>query len=150
MLHAHLGTALEADVLGALGFVAQRVDAHAQRALGGQGARNAALELLRGLADERGVVDEAVLGRVVLGLEGAEERLFRAEDLDGGGGHLGKLHQRAGVGDEAGTDELADEDGEVGRNGGHPGFEVIVQLRAVLGQRNHLGKLDVCNALGWC
>jgi len=70
------------------------------------------------------VVDEAVLWGVVLRLQCAEERLFRAEDLDRGGGALGQARERAGVCDQAGADELADQCGQVGRDSLHAGGEV--------------------------
>ena len=39
------------------------------------------------------MVQETVLGGIVLGLEGTEESLFGTEDLDGGGGVLGQVHK---------------------------------------------------------
>ncbi len=41
-----------------------------------------------GHANQRGVIDESVLGRVVLGLERAEQGLLGAENLHGGRGVL--------------------------------------------------------------
>ncbi|KAI3492779.1 hypothetical protein L1887_42576 [Cichorium endivia] len=137
-----LGARLDADggrALVALGLgIGERVEADGERGLGGDHARHLTLELLWRLADERGVVDEAVLGRVVLGLERAEERLFGAEDLHGRGRVLGEVHERAGVADEACADEVADEGGEVGRDGGHAVLEVLVELGAVLGDGDDL------------
>ena len=46
----------------------------------------------------------------------AEESLLGAEDLDGGGGVLGKVGERARVRDEAGAHDVADQRGEVRRN----------------------------------
>ena len=96
------------------------------------------LELLRGLSDERGVEDETVLGRVVLRLERAEEGLLGTEDLDRRRGVLGKVEEGPRVGDETGADELADECRQVRRDGRHAVLEVLVQLRAVLRDRDDL------------
>jgi hypothetical protein len=65
------------------------------------------------------VVDETVLGGVVLGLEGTEESLLGTKDLDSRGRELGKVHERTGVRDEAGTNKLADKGGEVGGDSLH-------------------------------
>lgn len=54
---------------GRVGGVPQRVDADRERALGREHAGDLALELGLRLADERGVVDQAVLGGLVLRLE---------------------------------------------------------------------------------
>ena len=64
----HLGARRDAH-RALVAHIPQRVHAHPQRALGRQHARDLALELGRRLADEGGVVDEAVLGRLVLGLQ---------------------------------------------------------------------------------
>ena len=104
-MHAHLRVRL-----------AERVDADRERALGREDARDLALVLGLRLADERRVVDEPVLGRVAARLERAEEGLLGAEDLDGGGGVLGQVGERARVRDEAGAHDVADECGEVWRN----------------------------------
>ena len=42
------------------------------------------------------------------------------------------------MGDEPGAHELADEHGEVGRDGVHARLEIIVQLDAVLREAHHL------------
>lgn len=84
------------------------------------------------------MVDETVLGGVVLGLERAEERLLSSEDLDRRCRVLGKVEERAGVRDEPGADELANERGEVRSNGRHPVAEVLPELGAVLGDRDDL------------
>jgi hypothetical protein len=63
----HLLARLQAH--GRVRAVAQRVHADRERALGRKHARDLALELGLALTDERGVVDEAVLGRLVLGLQ---------------------------------------------------------------------------------
>lgn len=97
-----------------------------------------ALVLGGSLADERGVVDETVLGSLVLGLEGAEEGLLGTEDLNGGGGVLGQVDERTGVSDETSADELAHHHGQVGSDGLHAVLEVVVELRAVLVDVEHL------------
>ena len=58
-------------------------------------ASDLALEFAAGVRDKLGVVDQAVLGRVVLGLERAEQRLFGSQDLHRGRRVLGQVHQRA-------------------------------------------------------
>ena len=68
----------------------------------------------------------------------ALQMLNRAAGSGIAGRLLGQVHQRAGVGDEPRADELADHDGEVGRDGAHAVLQVLPQLRAVLGEGNHL------------
>lgn len=93
---------------------------------------NLSLVLGAGLTDERSVVDETVLGGGVLGLEGTEEGLLGSEDLNGGSWVLGEVDQAAGVGDEAGTNKLTNEDGEVGGDGVHAVLKVLKELLTVL------------------
>ncbi|KAL1836320.1 hypothetical protein VTK73DRAFT_5092 [Phialemonium thermophilum] len=131
------------------GGVVQGVHADAQGHLGGELAGDLALVLAGGLADQRGVVDEAVLGGGVLGLEGAEQGLLGAQDLDGAAGVLGQVHQRAGVGDQAGADQVADQLGQVGGDGLHAVLQVAGQVVAVLGVLDDLlgEQLDVLEVL---
>lgn len=93
------------------------------------------------------MVDEPILGSVVLRLERAEECLLRAEDLDGARGVLREVEQAARVADEARADELADERGEVRRDRVHAVAQVLRELRAVRGDRDHLvaERVDVRN-----
>lgn len=71
------------------------------------------------LADHAGVVDETVLGSVLLGLQRSEESFFSSEDLNCRGGVLGQVEEGTSVGDEAGADELTEENSQVGSNRGH-------------------------------
>mmetsp|Transcript_36353 Transcript_36353/g.116755 ORF Transcript_36353/g.116755 Transcript_36353/m.116755 type:complete len:250 (-) Transcript_36353:852-1601(-) len=105
--------------------LAQRVDSNRQGALRGQHPRDLALVLGLRLPHKRGVVDEPVLWRVVLGLERAEERLLGAEDLHRRGGLLGQVHQRARMRDEPRAHQLAHHHRQVGRDGLHPVLQVI-------------------------
>ncbi|GKT90049.1 hypothetical protein Ct61P_07899 [Colletotrichum tofieldiae] len=114
---------------GVLGVV---VDAGGDGALVGEVAGDAALVLDGGLADEAGVVDETVLGGVALGLEGAEEGLLGAENLQ----RRGRVGQGAGVGDELGGDGGADEGLQVGCDDGHLLVEVVCGRAAGLGLRD--------------
>mmetsp|Transcript_87519 Transcript_87519/g.272233 ORF Transcript_87519/g.272233 Transcript_87519/m.272233 type:complete len:644 (+) Transcript_87519:79-2010(+) len=109
------------------GLVGEAVDARGQGALVGEVPGDAALVLLLRPADEGRVEDEAVLGRVALGLEGAEERLLRAQDLHRGGRVLGEVREAARVRDEPGAYDLPNERGEVRRHEVHLGLEVLVQ-----------------------
>lgn len=84
------------------------------------------------------MVDETVLGGVVLGLERAEEGLLGTKDLDGTGGVLGKVHQTTGVTNQSGTDKLTDKGGKVGSDGLHAVAEVFGELGAVLGDGDDL------------
>jgi hypothetical protein len=72
-----------------------------------------------------------VLGCVVLGLEGAEQRLLGTENLDGGTGRLGEVHEGASVGDQARTDELTNKRSQVGCKCLHAGGEVVAEVLAV-------------------
>lgn len=49
----------------------------------------------------------------MLGLERTEQRLLGTENLDGGTGRLGEVHERTSVGDEAGTDKLTNKSSQV-------------------------------------
>jgi hypothetical protein len=84
------------------------------------------------------VINEAVLWRLVLRLERAEERLLRAEDLNRRRGVLGEVDQRPRVRYEARAYELADEEGEVWGDGLHAVLEVLEQLAAVAGEGDDL------------
>lgn len=84
------------------------------------------------------MVDQAILGSVMLGLEGPEQRLLRPQDLHRAGRVLRQRQQRAGMRNEARSHQLANERCEVGGNGSHSGLEVVVQLAAVVSQINDL------------
>mmetsp|Transcript_46707 Transcript_46707/g.123983 ORF Transcript_46707/g.123983 Transcript_46707/m.123983 type:complete len:338 (+) Transcript_46707:459-1472(+) len=135
MLQAHVG-----DI--ALG---QGVDADGQRTLGREDARDLALVLRRGLADERRVVDETVLGSVVLALQRAEQGLLGAENLNSRRRVLGQVHQAARMSNETRTDQLTNHGGQVGRDRAHSVLQVLVKLHSVLGELDNLiaERLDV-------
>jgi len=78
------------------------------------------------------VVDDTELGGVALGLEGSEEGLLGTENLDSRGGVLCEVGQGTGLGDETGTDGLADESSQVGSDNAHLGDEVVADRLAVL------------------
>ena len=67
------------------------------RALVGQVARHPSLILALGLADEGGMVNQAVFRGVSSGLERAEERLLRAENLHCGRREFGQICQASRV-----------------------------------------------------
>lgn len=69
------------DTQGALHIISQRIQPHGQGSLGSQHSGHLALELGGCLPHQAGVVDQAVLGRVVLGLEGPEQRLLCPQNL---------------------------------------------------------------------
>ena len=88
------------------------------------------------------MVDQTVLGCVTLGLQGTEESLLSTENLNSRGGIFGEVGQGTGVGDQTGTDHLADQGRQVGGNVVHLGDQVLVQLLSVVGQVNDaLGKV---------
>mmetsp|Transcript_5496 Transcript_5496/g.13902 ORF Transcript_5496/g.13902 Transcript_5496/m.13902 type:complete len:342 (+) Transcript_5496:700-1725(+) len=91
------------------------------------------------------MVDQAVLGRLVLCLQRAEQRLLRAQDLHRARRVLRQVDQRPGVADEARAHQLAHQHCQVGRDGVHAALEVVVQLDAVLAEAHHLVRqlLDV-------
>mmetsp|Transcript_100992 Transcript_100992/g.170754 ORF Transcript_100992/g.170754 Transcript_100992/m.170754 type:complete len:395 (+) Transcript_100992:484-1668(+) len=107
------------------------------------------LALVRGwgLTDQGGVVNEAILGRLLLLFEGPEQSFLSAEDLHSTCGGLGKVHERAGVGNKAGANELPDHCGKVGSNCRHSVLEVFEKLATVFAGGDHLFAklLDVCN-----
>ena len=125
------------------GRFGEAVDARGDRDLVGEEARHAALVLGCGTGDGRGVVDEAVLGRVAFGLECAEERLFGTEDLDRRGRILGQVGQRTGVTDETGADNLTQECRKVGCDEVHLLDEILVHVFTVLAEvDDSIGKVD--------
>lgn len=83
------------------------------------------------------VVDESILGGVSLGLESAEEGLLGTEDLNGRGGVLGQVGEGSSVGDEASSNGVANEGGEVGSDDAHLLREVRLERLAVLEQVDH-------------
>ena len=74
----------------------------------------------------------------MLGLQRPEKRLLRTKNLDRTRRVLGQTQQTAGMADQSRSDELTDEGGKVGCDGGHAVFEVLCELRAVLGYRDDL------------
>jgi hypothetical protein len=74
----------------------------------------------------------------VLGLESAEKSLLSTENLDGRTGRLGKVHERASVGDEARTDQFTNKRCKVGRKCLHACGEVSAQVLTMLGKVNDL------------
>mmetsp|Transcript_8493 Transcript_8493/g.11463 ORF Transcript_8493/g.11463 Transcript_8493/m.11463 type:complete len:241 (-) Transcript_8493:1020-1742(-) len=102
----HVGPALNPN--GGTLRLTERIHPAGQRALSSQHAGHLALELGRSLANQRGMVDEPVLGGLTLGLQCTEQCLLSAQDLHGGGGVLGEGHEAAGMGDESRSDQLPD------------------------------------------
>lgn len=51
---------------------------------------------------------------------------------------LGEIHERAGVGNQTRTNQLADHDGQIGSNGVHAVFKVIKQLLSVVVEGHNL------------
>jgi hypothetical protein len=80
------------------------------------------------------------LGRVALGLERAEERLLRAEDLDRARGVLAQVREAARVRDEARADALAEERGQARRARVHLLGEVARERAAVLREGHHAAR----------
>ena len=61
------------DAERGVGLLAQGIDARGESGFGGQHSRHLALVLRSGLPDERGVVNQSVFGRILLGLQSSEE-----------------------------------------------------------------------------
>ena len=120
----------------ASGVLGEVVDTRRDGALVGEVARDAALDLGTGAADEGALVQETVLGGGALGLESAEEGLLGTENLEGGGGVLGEVRERAGVRDEAGGNGGAEDDLEVRSDLAHLLVERLGEDAAEVG---HLG-----------
>lgn len=74
----------------------------------------------------------------MLGLERTEQRLLGTENLDGGTRRLGEVHERTGVGDEAGTDKLTNESSQVRCKSLHTRGEVCAEVLAMLGEVDDL------------
>jgi hypothetical protein len=79
-----------------------------------------------------------VLGGIVLGLERTEQRLLGTEDLDGGTGALGQVHEGTSVSDETGTDELTNKRSQVGCESLHTRRQVCAEVLTVLGKVDNL------------
>jgi|TARA_R110002003_G_scaffold111_8_gene9473 hypothetical protein len=69
----------------------------------------------------------------VLGLESTEKGLFGTKNLDSRTGRLGEVHERAGVGNEARTNKLANERSQIGRERLHAGGEIVAKVLAMSG-----------------
>lgn len=89
LLHEGVRVGAELTIL----TFAKGIVTDAERALVGESARHLTLQIVLGLADNAGVVNETVLGRVLLGLEGAEQSLLGAKNLNGGRRLLGQVHK---------------------------------------------------------
>ena len=79
--------------------LAELVKTGGNRALVSQIAGNLTLLLKASATNKSAVKDKSVLRRLSLCLESSEKSLLSAENLDGGGRVLGKLHQAFCVGD---------------------------------------------------
>jgi hypothetical protein len=88
--------------------------------------------------EETYVVDETVLGSIVLRFQRPEQRLLRTEELDRARRVLGQVEQASGVRNEPRSDELSDEGGKIGGDGGHSVSEILVELGTVLGDGDDL------------
>ena len=71
------------------------------------------------LADHAGVVDETVLGSILLGLQSSEESFFSTEDLNCRGRVLGQVEEGTSVGNQTSADKLTEKNSQVWSNGGH-------------------------------
>ena len=74
----------------------------------------------------------------MLGLERTEQRLLGTEDLDGGTGALGQVHEGTSVSDETGTDKLTNERSQIGCESLHTRRQVCAEVLTVLGKVNDL------------
>ena len=79
-----------------------------------------------------------VLGCVVLSLQSAEKSLLGTENLDGGTGRLGEVHEGSSVGDEARTNKLTNESSKVRSESLHAVGEVGAEALTVLGEVHDL------------
>lgn len=79
------------------------------------------------------MIDQTILGCIMLGLQSSEQRLFGTKDLHGRRRVLGQAQQAAGMADQTGTNELADKGSQVGGDRAHTVAEVFSELAAVLG-----------------
>lgn len=123
------------------GLIREVVDTGGNGTLVGEETRDTTLVLGTGATNERGVVQQTVLGGVTLGLQGTEKSLLGTENLDSGGGVLGQVGQATSVGDQTGTNDLSDQSSQVRSNNAHLGNQVLVQRLAVLGKAdNALGE----------
>ena len=84
------------------------------------------------------MVDETVLGCVVLRLERTEQCLLGTQNLDGTCWVLREVQQASCMADESCADKVADERGQVGCDGVHAIPEVLCELRAVGGDGDDL------------
>ena len=77
------------------------------------------------------MVDETVLGCVVLRLERTEKGLLCTKNLDGTCWVLREVQQASCVADESRADEVADKCSQIGGDGVHAVTQVLSELRAV-------------------
>merc|ERR1719318_1951929 len=100
----HLGPVLDTKV--SVGFIAKSVHTRGKSSLSSKHTAHLSLQLGAGLPHQLCVVDETILGGVVLGLQGLEQSLLSSQDLDCAGWVLGQVHQAPGVGNESGPHQL--------------------------------------------
>ncbi|KAI6768706.1 hypothetical protein HG531_010895 [Fusarium graminearum] len=136
-------------LIGIILNIAKSIDTETESSLSRQHTGDLSLVSAGSLADKRRVVDETVLGCVVLGLESTEKSLLGTENLDGGTRGLGQADERSSVGDEASTNEVTDKSSQVGSDGTHAALEVRRELGSVVGVNDDLvsQELDVLKIL---
>ena len=106
----------------------ERVNTRCDRALVGQVTGDASLVLLACAPDEGRVEDETILGGLTTGLQGSEKGFLRTQDLDGRGGVLCKICQRARVRDKLRADHLTDKGCQVRGYCIHSCFQILLEL----------------------
>ena len=67
-----------------------------------------------------------------------EKSFLGAEDLNGGGGMLGEIHERTGVGDESSADQFTHQNRQVRGDGHHTVLNVVVQLSSETNKRHQI------------
>jgi len=62
------------------------------------------------------MVDKAIFGSLVFGLQSTKEGFFGTKDLHGGGRILGQVDQRTRMGNQASSNKLPHHHGKIGGN----------------------------------
>jgi hypothetical protein len=113
------------------------INSGSDRALVCKESRDSSLVLGASSANERGVVQQSVLGSVSLGLQSSEKSLLRAENLHGRSGILGQVGQASGMRNQTSANDLSDQRSKVRSDDAHLGNQVRVQRLAILGKADN-------------
>lgn len=84
------------------------------------------------------MVDQTILGRIVLSFQSTEESLLGTQNLHSAGGVFSKVGEGACMTDQPCTNQFTNESSEIGGNGVHSVTEIFRELCAIFGDGDDL------------